>query len=913
MRTSSKFNLKHTLLLGSSVAAFAWGVAPAMAQNANGSGQETVIVTGTRVQGMTAADSAAPITVLGSDALTKGTGSTDLRQALGQTVPSFTAQQIGFDTAALTLSAALRGLSPNDTLVLVNGKRRHYTGNLHVDGGNFASGSSGADISLIPEAAIDHVEVLLDGAAAQYGTDAVAGVVNFILKKKSSGGVLSATAGRDFEGSKGERGDTYDVSANMGFPLFDKGFVNVTVDKSFSDFTHLGGCDRRVCSQVNNSLLPGSGTPAYIGSVPLSVLQQMVDYPRINPIVGSPQVQTTQAVVNAGYDFSDHFSVYTFGTLSHKIGKGYENIRMPNKAITTQGSNQPCSAANPDGYDTTSSTPDGLTAACLGSYAIAGSGAPGTPTAGLNSRGQIIFTSTNTGTYSDPGELLNRPFGFRPHEELHEDDYQYNIGTKFNVLGWDTDVGISYGKDIDGIYTMNSQNVSLFKDTHTTPSNFYDGTLTSSQLTFTVDATHQYNIGMASPLTVAVGGEAREDLYAVTAGDPASQYKEGGNSFPGFLDADASIHSRKNYAVYVDLAVAPIEALQLDLAARAEHYSDFGDTQIGKFTARYDFSPMIAVRGTISTGFRAPTIAEEFYSATNVGPFTAVVQLPADSAAAKFLGLSNLKPEISTSYSAGVVAHPFADLSVTLDAYSTTLSNRIVASSEVDSVGPPGSITSPLIAPAIAMTGRTLDPTVTQVGVTAFLNGLATLTQGIDLTANYPTDFGDMGLVDWTLAGNYNVTSVSKVAPTPAVFGGSAVSFFTPLSLYNFVHSAPAEKIGLTANWSLDEFGVTFRETYWGPQKSLTSPNGNTPYYNYSQSGVGLTDLEARYNITEGLQFAVGANNVFNIKPNHDYYVPSALLGAGALADGGIITDSPVTESFNPNGGYYYGRVTFNF
>ena len=150
-----------------------------------------MIVTGTRVQGMTAADSAAPITVLGTDALTKGTGSTDLRQALGQTVPSFTAQQFGGDTANLTLSAALRGLSPNDTLVLINGHRRHYTGNLHVDGGDFAAGCSSADLSFIPEAAIDHVEVLLDGAAAQYGTDAIVGVVNIILKKKSSGGTCS--------------------------------------------------------------------------------------------------------------------------------------------------------------------------------------------------------------------------------------------------------------------------------------------------------------------------------------------------------------------------------------------------------------------------------------------------------------------------------------------------------------------------------------------------------------------------------------------------------------------------------------------------------------------------------------------------------------------------------------------------
>src|SRR5580658_10354903 len=189
--------LKHSLLVGSSLAVFAVMAGPALAQQADQS-EETVIVTGTRVQGMTAADSAAPITVLGTDALQHGTGSADLRQQLGQTVPSFTAQQLGGDTANLTLSAALRGLSPNDTLVLINGHRRHYSGNMHVDGGDFTAASDAPDISLIPSAAIDHVEVLLDGAAAQYGTDAIAGVINIILKNKSSGGTLSATAGDYF-------------------------------------------------------------------------------------------------------------------------------------------------------------------------------------------------------------------------------------------------------------------------------------------------------------------------------------------------------------------------------------------------------------------------------------------------------------------------------------------------------------------------------------------------------------------------------------------------------------------------------------------------------------------------------------------------------------------------------------------
>jgi iron complex outermembrane receptor protein len=290
-----------------------------------------------------------------------------------------------------------------------------------------------------------------------------------------------------------------------------------------------------------------------------------------------------------------------------------------------------------------------------------------------------------------------------------------------------------------------------------------------------------------------------------------------------------------------------------------------------------------------------------------VGPFTATIQLPADSAAAKILGLNNLKPETSTSYSAGIVAHPLEDLSVTLDAYSATVGNRIVASSTVYSQG--GSPSSPLVLVAIAATGRTLDPTVAKVGVTSFLNGLNTLTQGVDLTMNYPTDFGDYGLVDWTLAGNYNSTAVSKVAPTPAVFGGSSVSFFTPGALFNFVHSAPQEKIALTANWTLDQFGITFRETYWGPQKNLTSQDGSPPYFPDGAAGVGLTDIEGRYNITEQLQFALGANNIFNIKPGVVPYDPVN----GGPADGGAVINDPVGTSWNPNGGYYYARVTFNF
>ena len=173
----------------------------------------------------------------------------------------------------------------------------------------------------------------------------------------------------------------------------------------------------------------------------------------------------------------------------------------------------------------------------------------------------------------------------------------------------------------------------------------------------------------------------------------------------------------------------------------------------------------------------------------------------------------------------------------------------------------------PLVSTAISTLGVSLDPTATQQGVTSFLNGLATLTQGVDMTINYPTDFGDMGLVDWTLAGNYGSTAVSRVSPVPTQITDSApgATFFRPDTLYNYVHSAPTEKVGLTANWSLDEFGVTFRETYYGPQHGFSTPNNGGQLVTFNQAGVGLTDLELRYNMTEQLQFAFGGNNIFDL------------------------------------------------
>jgi iron complex outermembrane receptor protein len=328
-------------------------------------------------------------------------------------------------------------------------------------------------------------------------------------------------------------------------------------------------------------------------------------------------------------------------------------------------------------------------------------------------------------------------------------------------------------------------------------------------------------------------------------------------------------------------------------------------------------------------------LAEEFYTNTNVTPLAATIQFPANSAAAELLGLDNLKPESSTSWSAGIVAHPIPDLNVTVDAYSISIGNRIASSSTVTASG--GGINAPaLVNSAIALFGVSLDPTASQQGVTAFLNGMSTLTQGVDATVNYPTDFGDYGLINWTLAGNFNESTIGRINPVPQVLlaANPNATFFNFNSQFSFGHSLPNWRIGLTADWELDQWGATLREVYYGPSHGYASPNSNGEFIPQNAPDVGITDLELRYNITEQLRFAFGANNILNIRPTVVAAAPScsalpsgviipaggscrngpnAAAGTVQLTGTGNVYQTLNTGPYDPNGGYYYGRITFNF
>jgi iron complex outermembrane receptor protein len=773
-----------------------------------------IVVTGTRRTGLEAVNSPAPIQVVDVASLQR-VGQPDLIQALAQNVPSFTAQAFGGDTANLTLSAKLRGLSPNHTLVLIDGKRRHTTANLAVLGGPYQGGAA-ADLNFIPIAAIEHIEVLQDGAAAQYGTDAIAGVVNIILKKKSSGSSIMATTGGYYDGG----GDTADVSANAGFEPTSSSYFNVTAESRYHDRSDRGGIDPRVIS------------PANIASMPS--LLTAPGYPYLNHIQGDARYRLNVVAFNSGIEFGESTEFYSFGTYGQKHADAYENYRMPNRI--------------PALY----------------------------------------------------------PQGFNPREEAKEDDYALTMGIKGTVADWRWDLGTSYGKDDVEINTIDSGNVSLFNDTGSTPTDFHAGDFIASQFTTTLDVNRDFDAGMASPLNVAFGIEQRHETYEIKPGDAASRYKEGSQSFPGFALTDAGTHSRDNAAAYVDFALSPVEDLQLDLAGRYEHFSDFGDTTVGKLTGRYDFTSAFALRGTVSTGFRAPTLAEEYYSATNVSPSSAFVQLPPNSPAAKLVGVDGLKPEDSTNYSLGVVFHPAPGVTATLDAYQIEISDRIVGSGSLYGRG--GANNAQAVVDAIAANGNVLDPDVGQVGINIFTNGLDTRTRGAEFVLTFSSSYGAWGRVNWSVAANYNETTVTNIKASPAQLAPQGL--FDATAISDLETSAPKYRTVFGALWTVGDFSANLRETIYGKSSELESPDGGI-FYNNEIAVTPITDLELAYQVTDSVRLSAGANNLFNRYPSGKNQDLLAAYRAGN--DNSAVAIYPRFSPFGINGGYYYGKLSFNF
>ncbi|NWK95457.1 TonB-dependent receptor [Sphingobium lactosutens] len=837
--------LKLSLIMASS-----WS-ACAMAQDAPQEPQAddgaAIIVTGTRAVGMSAADSAAPVQVLGEAALAK-VGQPNLNQALTQIVPSFTAQTQGTDMSNFALSARLRGLSPNHTLVMVNGKRRHGSSILQVIAGPF-QGSAAPSIDLIPPDAVDHIEILQDGAAAQYGTDAIAGVINLILKDENEGGSFKVTGGQYYD----SEGELWSVSGNAGFKLGEDGFFNVTAFHRRQDYTTTGTGQVQI-TKPDGTLQPN--TPAQWSNLTGDALSG------ING--GQAKSELSLLFYNMGYDFGG-IEFYSFGDISRRIGYAKQGYRHPSRICNVPG--------NRGGSITTAAYDPSL---CLG----------------------------NTGVV-----------GMVPQQKVEQDEYSITGGVRGDVADWNYDFGVTYGSDKNQIYTIDSANRSLYQNTGFTPTDFYDGMFKLTQLTTTLDIRKEFDAGLAGPLTFAFGGEYRREKYTIGAGDEGSTYLEGGQSFPGYQASDAGTFGRHVKAVYANVILEPVDRWTVDLAGRYEDYSDFGDTKIGKITTRYDFNDAIAIRGTASTGFRAPTLQEGNYSATNVSPTGAVLQLPPSSTAAQLLGFSALKPEKSTNFSAGIVLRPIPKLAVTLDGYYIKIKDRIAGTAQirgtVNGVIQPGNAatgvpTGQQVLDAIAARGVAID-NVPNLGVATFTNGVDTRTMGLDFAASYPVML-DFGRLDLSLSANYTKTKVTKNR-IPGLFSAQSVSYLEDAS--------PDYKIGWGGLFTSGKFSLNVRETFYGSSSVLVFPAiSGAPSFTGVVKAAAITDLEAGYDFTDSVTISVGANNLFNKRPE----VPKLLTGytiapgVSPYVNGSTTYNSPYGHgAYGSSGGYYYARIDFKF
>ena len=799
-----------------------------------------MIVTGTRQSGQRAADSPAPIQILSAEALQNAAGNPDLMSTLSQIVPSLTINAIGGDAGGLSLQARLRGLSPNHVLVLINGKRRHTTANLMVDGSPY-QGGAGVDLNFVPLDAIDHIEVLTDGAAAQYGTDAIAGVINIILKKNSSGGRLGGTWGNYMNGG----GNTNDVSGNAGFEPAEGAYFNITGEVHGHGHSDVGAIDPRVIDPKNLATYPNSNEPSAPG------------YPYLNRGGGDAEWRQKIFLINSGIDFEGGTEVYAFGTYGRKKANSYENYRQPNK---------------------------------------------------------VAYTDPTTGVTTYP-----LPYGFDPREQTDETDSQVTVGVKGVIADWNWDLSSGYGDDKVPLYTTESANAGTYAVNGVlTPSDYYDGFLQATQWTSTLDINRDFNVGMAGPLNVAFGGEYRRETYAIGAGIPLSYLSGGAQSYPGFTPTDAGIWSRKNEAGYIDLAAKPIEGLRLDAAGRFEHYSDFGDAKVGKLTARYDFDPEFAIRGTVSNGFRAPTLAEEYYASTNVGPSTAFAQLPPNSPGGRLLGLgTGLQPEHSINYSMGFVFRPLPSMSATLDVYQITVTNRIVGTGSIyGSVNGVATAAAPAVNAAIAANGNQLDPNVVATGSTGinlFANGIDTRTRGADLVFNFPVDYA-FGKVDWSIGATYNDTAITKLPTGPAQLAGAQLYDATAIS--DLTTATPKYIVNLGALWTYGKYSVNLLEKVYGPSSEYENDDGdnstNTPIYYKSSIGVSpITNLDLAIQIQEHLKLSIGAVNLFNKFPNH--LNGTELAHFTAYDDNQAVFNYSQWSPYGIDGGFYYAKAVFTF
>ena len=818
-----------------------------------GSTLDDVVVVGSRGQSRSALQSAVPVDALPVGELTTQSPQTDLNQLLTYTAPSFQAnRQTSSDATEFIDPATLRSLPPDQLLVLVNGKRRHKSSLVNTLG-TVGRGAVGTDLNAIPSAAVQRVEVLRNGASAQYGSDAVAGVLNLQMKEATNELTADVTSGVHNAGD----GELVKVSANYGFEVGDDGFVNVT--GMFRDRARTNRADGNSLiifdqsEQGNFFAYPAEDSPenpSEARQIDNQILEERgLDRSDFQFRVGQSAVQQRAVFLNSEVGLGNDATLYAFGGLSYKNGIGAPFRRLPSNltAMPFRPSNE-----NPD-----------------------------------------LFRN-----------------GFQPEMNSDVVDQSLTIGVEGTIGGWTWDLSNSYGRNSLDYQMDNTVNASLLQ---ASPTSIYAGGHAFSQNVTNLDVSRFFDDALAG-INVAFGGAYRTDRYQIFSGEEASYRnygrvqliddtsaasprlvtrdtlgkEPGTQGFVGFRPENEVDRTRSNVAAYLDTEVNLTENLLVTAAGRYENYSDFGGTLNGRLAARWGLlDGRLNLRGSASTGFRAPSLHQIYFNEVRTdfddqGQLVNIGTFSNDSEVARILGIPQLEEERSRSYSAGITASPIENLDLTIDGYQIYVDDRVVLTGEF----------TPDNAPEIVDLLSEVGAQNAQV----FANAVDTKTTGLDVVATYRLPL-PTGTVELSAAGNVNDTEIQALTIPETVranYEGDDLqgTFFGRQEQGFLTESNPESKVTLSADYQLNAFGLLVRTVRFGEQVRPGFAQNQT------HSPEWVVDATASYDLTEAATLSVGASNLFNNYPDEQVFGNSYL---------GVFDYAPVQQG--PNGAFYFARL----
>ena len=761
-----------------------------------------VVVTGTRVAERTIAESLSPIDVVSTDTLSSA-GTPEVNQQLSRLLPSFNFPRPSItDGTDHIRPAQLRGLSPDQTLVLINGKRRHTSAIVNLNG-SIGRGSAPVDLNALPMSAIQRVEVLRDGASAQYGSDAIAGVINMILRETPTGGSVDLRYG-EYEAGDGA---LMQASGWLGLPLASEGFLTLSAEYRKRDQTDRSGADPR---QMYPLLPDGALDP------------RESEFNRNVFRYGDPQTNDRIVFINGGVPFSNDSELYFFANYSDRSGESPGFFRRPLEPRNLQ---------------------------------------------------QIY------------------PDGFLPYITSQVDDKELVTGWRGFAGEWHWDASVNYGGNRFRFGVENSLNLALGA---MSPTSFYAGTLDNDQVVTNVDLVRGIDVDwLPSAVNLALGAEYRRESYRIHEGEPAAYIGTGSEVFPGFKPVDAIDTGRQSKAAYVEAETRLTDRLSASASIRLEDYSDFGSAPSTKLAARYAVTNGFALRATASTGFRAPSLAQQNYSTTATiyggggGAPVDVHTFRTSDPIAISLGAKPLDKEKSRNYTVGAIAQPLSDLYFTLDFYDIDINDRIVLSEN---------LTGPDIQEFLAAHGY-----LNTDGGRYFTNAVDTSTRGFDLLGRYLRDFDAGAKLALTVAYNWNKNEIDRLAPRSDALAQNSFNF-VPISRQErgrITNGTPRDKLVMGADFAVRALELHVNGTRYGKWSDVAAK----PEFAQDFSPEIVLDVAASYQLQPQVFVTAGADNVTDAYPDQ--------LKSGNNFNG-ILPYSPMSP-FGFNGAFYYLKLRYDF